>query len=173
MNPIYQFTVPVFAKSLKALDGILGKAQGFVASGKITEEAMLNDRLAPDMLPFTKQIQIACDNAKGACARLSGTEIVSHPDEEKTLAELRERIAKALAIVNATTEESFKDAATQKITLPYFPGKFMTGFDYAREYVIPNFFFHVTTAYDILRKEGMELGKNDYIGGLPFNELEA
>ena len=173
MNPIYQFTVPVFAKSLKALDGLLGKAQEFVASGKITEEALLNDRLAPDMFPFVKQVQVACDNAKGACARLSGTEIVSHADEEKTLAELRERIAKTLAIVNVTTEESFKDAATQKITISYFPGKFMTGFDYAREYAIPNFYFHVTTAYALMRKMGMEIGKADYMGGLPFNELEA
>jgi hypothetical protein len=171
MNPIYQFTVPVFAKSLKALDGLLTKAEQAIASGKLTEEALMNDRLAPDMFPFVKQVQVACDNAKGACARLSGSEIASHPDEEKTLAELHARIAKTLEIVNATTEESFADAATRQITISYFPGKYMTGFDYAREYAIPNFYFHVTTAYDILRKLGLEIGKADFMGGLPFNEL--
>lgn len=173
MYTLHTFTVPVFIKTLTALDGILTKAEAFIAEKKIDESTLLNDRLAPDMFPFIKQIQIACDNAKGAAARLSGTENPSHADEEKTLTELHARIAKTLDFVKGITEASYEGAETRKITLPYFPGKYLTGFDYVREYVLPNFFFHVVTAYDILRKQGMELGKADYVGGLPFNELET
>jgi uncharacterized protein len=173
MNPIYSFTIPVFTKTLTALDGLLVKAQAFVAEGNITEEALLNDRIAPDMFPFVKQVQIACDNAKGVATRLSGKEVPSHPDTEATLADLRERIKKTLEIVQATTEDSFAGAADVKVVLPYFPGKYLNGFDYAREYAVPNFFFHVVTAYALLRKNGLPIGKADYTGGLPFNEVEV
>ncbi|MFZ2804533.1 MAG: DUF1993 domain-containing protein [Patescibacteria group bacterium] len=170
MNDIYLFTVPVFQKSLTALDGILAKAQDFVKEKGADEAALLEVRLWPDMFPLKKQVQVACDNAKGVVARLSGTEIPVFADEEKTLAELRARISKTLDFVKGIPEDSFKDAATRKITMSYFPGKFMTGFDYAREYAVPNFLFHVVTAYDLLRKEGVQIGKSDYIGGMPLQD---
>ena len=171
MNSIYQFTIPVFIKSLKALDGVLAKAQVYVEEKGLNEAALLEERLAPDMFPFVKQVQVACDNAKGAAARLSGTEIPSHADQEKSLAELRARIAKTLEYLATITEVSFEGAETRQATLPYFPGKFMSGLDYAREYALPNFFFHVTTAYAILRKHGATIGKADYMGGLPLQDM--
>lgn len=171
MNDIYQFTVPIFTKTLKALDSLLAKAQQIVAEKGADEAFLLEARLAPDMFPLKKQIQIACDNAKGAAARLSGTEAPVHVDEETTLAELRDRITKTLELLATFSEEAFTEAATRKVTLPYFPAKYLTGLDYAREYALPNFFFHVTTAYAILRKEGLSVGKSDFMGGLPLQDL--
>jgi len=170
MNDIFQFTVPVFKKSLTALDALLAKAEQMARDKQVDEAALLEVRLAPDMFPLKRQIQIACDNAKGAVARLSGTENPAHADEEKTFAELRARIAKTLEFVNSVPESAFAEAATRKVTLPYFQGKYFNGFDYAREYAIPNFFFHLVTAYGLLRKEGFEIGKADYMGGLPLHD---
>jgi hypothetical protein len=171
MNELYTFTVPVFQKTLKALDGLLVKAEAFVKEKGMDEAALLDDRLAPDMFPFKKQIQIACDNAKGVTARLAGMEVPAHADDEVTITDLRARIAKTLEFVGSVSEDSFKDAATRKITLPYFPNQFMTGFDYAREYALPNFLFHVVIAYAIMRKQGAAIGKADYIGGMPLQDV--
>lgn len=171
MTPLYDFTVPVFVKSLKALDAILGKATDFLNEKGLTETSLLELRLAPDMFPFKKQVQIACDNAKGAAARLAGIEVPSHPDTEENLTELRARITKTLEFLSTVPETAFAEATTRQVTLPYFPNQYMTGFDYTREYVLPNFFFHLTAAYALLRKEGMSIGKADYIGGLPLRDL--
>ena len=171
MNPLYQFTVPVVTKALKALDQILEKTPAFLQEKGRQESSLMDLRLAPDMFPFKKQVQIACDNAKGVAARLSGMEVPSHADTEETIAELRVRIQKTLEFIGGVSEASFEGAESRQITLPYFPGIYLTGMDYAREYVLPNFFFHVTTAYALLRKEGMNIGKGDYLGGLPMKEL--
>lgn len=171
MNPLYQFTVPVFVKALKALDAILVKAEAHIAEKHLDEGALLDERLAPDMFPLKKQIQVACDNAKGATARLSGVEVPVHPDEEKTFADLHARIEKTLAFIQSVPEASFEQAADRQVTLPYFPEKYMTGFDYAREYALPNFFFHITIAYALLRKEGLAIGKADFMGGLPLRDI--
>ncbi len=171
MNYLYQFTVPVFQKSLKSLDGLLEKAQAHVAEKGLDEAALLETRMIEDMFPLKKQIQVACDNAKGAAGRLSGGEIPKHEDTEMTIAELRARIAKTLEYLAGISEESFANAETVQATLPYFPGKYMTGFDYAREYAVPNFFFHVVTAYDLLRKSGVSIGKADFSGELPLRDL--
>lgn len=172
MNPLYDFTLPVFVKFLNALDGILGKAEVFLKEKGLSEATLLDLRLAPDMFPFLKQVQIVCDNAKGTSARLAGVEVPSHADEETSLVELRARVKKTLEFLATLPESSFQEAATRQITLSYFPGKYMTGFDYTREYAMPNFFFHLTTAYSLLRKEGMDLGKTDYMGGsLPLKDL--
>lgn len=173
MNYLYQFTLPVFVKSLTALDQLLSKIKGQIASKNIDEASLMEAKLASDMFPFKKQIQIACDNAKGAVARLAGVEIPSHPDTETNVAELQARIKKTLDFLSTFSENSFEKAETQQITLPYFPGKYLSGFDYAREYALPNFFFHMTTAYAILRKEGFDIGKADYMGGLPLKELST
>lgn len=173
MNPLYQFTVALFVKQLSALDNLLAKAQSQLADMKISEAELLEARLAEDMFPFKKQVQIACDNAKGAAARLSGNEVPSHPDTEASLAELRARIAKTLEFVQGIPEDMYEGANDRQITLPYFPNQYMMGYDYGREYAIPNFFFHVTAAYAILRKEGFAIGKADYMGELPFHPTET
>ena len=171
MNATYQFTIPVFTKGLKALEALLSKVETISKEKGMDEAALLEQRLAPDMFPFKKQVQIACDNAKGAGARLSGVEVPKHEDNEASFAELRTRIQKTLAFLETVSEESFTGADERQITLAYFPNVYFTGFDYARDYCLPNFFFHLTTAYAILRKEGFEIGKQDYMGTLPLKPI--
>ncbi len=167
MSQIYSFTIPVFAKHLEGLKKIIEKAE---AHG-VDEQALLNDRLAPDMFPFVRQVQIACDQAKGAVARLTGGENPSFPDTEASFDELKARIDKTIAFMNSVPESAYEGADTRETTLPYFPGKYMTGFDYAREYVIPNFYFHVSIAYGLVRKAGVEIGKADFMNGLPLHDV--
>lgn len=171
MNYLYQFTIPVFVKTLTALDGLLTKAEAHIKEKSLDEATFLDTRLAADMFPLKKQVQIACDNAKGAAARLTGTDAPVHEDDEQTFADLHTRIHKTLAYLATVQESAFEGADTRQITMSYFPGKYMTGFDYMREHVLPNFFFHVTTAYAILRKEGLTIGKGDFIGGWPLKDL--
>lgn len=168
MDSIYEFTIPVFIKMLGGLKGVLKKAG---EHPELDQTALLNDRLAPDMFPLVKQVQVATDNAKGAAARFSGTEAPKYEDNETTLAELDARIDKTIEYLKSFNKESFANAANIQATFPYFPGKFMNGFDYAREYAIPNFFFHVATAYAIVRKNGVQIGKADYMNGLPLQDL--
>ena len=171
MNYIYAFTLPIFVKSLAALDQILAKADAFLKEKGLEEASFLDLRLAPDMFPFKKQVQMICDNAKGSSARLAGMDVPSHEDTEQSLSELRARIQKTLDFLATIPESAFEHAADRQITLPYFPGKYMTGIGYASEYAVPNFFFHLTTAYALLRKEGVAIGKMDYLGGLPLKDL--
>jgi hypothetical protein len=167
MHTTYDYTVPVFIKGLSGLKIILQKAQ---AHG-LDETTLLNDRLAPDMFPLVKQVQVACDGAKGASARLAGVEVPVFEDTEVTFAELFERIDKTIAFVQTISSDAFTDADTRQITLPYFPDKFLSGFDYAREYALPNFFFHIAMTYALIRKNGVAIGKADYINGLPLQDL--
>ena len=168
--PFYDFSVPVFVKSLGALSHLLEKASE-LATTKGGDDAVLNARLAPDMLPFVSQIRIACDNAKGASARLAGVEAPVMEDTETTIAELKVRIEKTIAFISSLTPEQFAEAGTRKIELKYFPGKYMTGEGYFKEYAIRNFFFHYVTAYDILRVEGATIGKQDFMSSLPLLDL--
>jgi hypothetical protein len=167
MDSIYEFTVPVFIKMLTGLKTVLKKA----GEHGLDEATLLNDRLAPDMFPLVKQVQVATDNAKGMIGRITKVETPKFEDTETTFAELDARIDKTIAFLQTVTKEEFKDASNAQVTLPYFPGKFMTGYDYAREYVIPNFFFHVATAYAIVRKNGVAVGKADYMNSLPLQDL--
>jgi hypothetical protein len=167
MDAIYDFTIPVFIKTLGGLKGVLKKA----AAHGGDEQAILNDRLAPDMFPLVRQVQIATDNAKGTAARLSGQESPVYEDTEKTFAELDARIDKTILYLQSFSKESFKNAADVKISLKYWNGKSMKGFDYARESAIPNFFFHVAMAYALVRKNGVVIGKSDYINGLELQDL--
>lgn len=163
-------TVPVFTKMLTSLDGLLDKAEELFKDETISEEALVNYRLAEDMFPFVRQVQIACDNAKGAAARLSGMKPPIMEDTEMTLKELHERIAKTVEFLNTLKPEQFDDAAKKKVELPYFKDKHFTGDDYLKEYALPNFFFHMTVAYAILRSLGAEIGKSDYLGKLPLQD---
>ena len=165
-------TVPVMAKALEAFSKILDKAAAYAESKKTPkrtfEEALLNDRLIFDQFPLATQVRIACDNAKGGAARLAEVEIPAFEDNEKTIAELQARIAKTLAFLKTIKPEQIIGKEGIKVSLSYWDGKSLTGFEYATQYLIPNFRFHVVTAYAILRKNGVPIGKSDYIGVLPL-----
>lgn len=161
-----QSPVPAFAHSLTALSKILEKAKAHEEAKKIKPEVIPNLRLIADMLPLWRQICIATDHAKGASARLSGTEVPSYADTEQTLDELIARIAKTLAFIQTIPEAAFEGAEARTITVKAgprdltFPATF-----YLNSYAVPNFFFHMTTAYNILRANGVEIGKVDFLGG--------
>lgn len=172
-TPYYEMTVPFFTKNLRSLKVFLEKGAAHAASVGMSEVDLLDSKLAPDMFPLVKQVQIATDNAKGITARLAGTEPMSLPDTETTIAELMARIEKVETYLATFTPEQFVDAADRQIILPYFPGTFMTGHDYLTEYALANFFFHLTTAYGVLRMVGVPLGKADFIGGANMQPLVA
>ena len=171
MNTIYAFTVPAFIKHLGALKTVLNKADALVKEKGMDEKVLLASSLAPDMFPLSRQVQIACDNAKGAVARLANMEVPAKEDTETTIAELMARVDWTLNFIQSVPESAFEGAENLKIVLPYFPDKYLTGFDYAREYAVPNFLFHVVTAYGLVRHAGGALGKADYMNGLPFKDL--
>lgn len=164
-NALYDASVPVFAQFLNALAAIMRKAEAHCEAKKIDPEALLGARLFPDMFPFRRQVQLACDFAKGAGARLAGLAIPSFPDEEKTFSELQTRIANTLDFLGSIDKEQFAGAATRTITLK-IGGADMSfqGDAYLNQLVLGNFFFHVTTAYNILRHNGLEIGKREFMG---------
>ncbi|HUO50032.1 MAG TPA: DUF1993 domain-containing protein [Candidatus Paceibacterota bacterium] len=171
---LYTAVIPPMTKTLQNLGNILDKISE-VAKAKASdwqpaerfEEALLGDRLIFDQFPFVRQVQVACDNAKGGAARLAGIEPPKFEDTEKTIAELKARIEKTIAFVQTIKPEQVVGQEGRLVSLSYFPQK-MTAFGYATEYLLPNFYFHVTTAYSILRKNGVPVGKADYIGAMPF-----
>lgn len=165
--PYYEMSVPVFIKSLNNLKGILEKAEKFAAEKKVTESVLLESRLYVDMFPLVKQIQTAADQAKGTAARLAGMEPPKTEDGEKTFAELRARLDTTIAFLETLKPEQFEKAAEAKVRLPYYPGKYFPGESYLPHSGLPNFFFHLTTAYGILRHLGVDIGKADYIGNVP------
>jgi hypothetical protein len=167
---LYSVTVPVFRKGLAALSAILDKAEMHLKDAGKSEAELLAKRFAPDMFPLTKQVQVACDQAKGFAFRLKGEQPPAIEDTETTIAELKARIQKTIDILDTVKPEDVDAKEGSEVRLPYFPNMHLTGFHYAFEYVIPNFFFHLTTAYDLLREEGVTIGKADYIGGLSFRQ---
>jgi hypothetical protein len=162
---LYDVSVPVFALSLNNLAAILDKAAKHAEERKVDPKALPGARLIIDMLPLSAQIQIACDTAKGAAARLAGIEIPKHEDVEATLPELKARIVKTIEFVKSIKPEQLQGAETREIVLqfPQSTLKF-TGLSYLTNFVLPNFFFHVTMAYALLRKNGVLLGKGDFLG---------
>jgi hypothetical protein len=165
MNKYY---VLQFIKMLNNLDGLLVKAIQHADAKKFDVNNLVNERLIVDMLPLSKQVQIACDNAKLAVARLSFTEAPKFEDNEKTIAELRERITKTTEWLKTKVEADFSKYKEAKFAPVWMNGKWLDGESYFYEYVPANFYFHVTTAYAILRKSGVEIGKGDYMGALNF-----
>lgn len=166
MFDYYQLTVPVYSRALKQLAHILEKAAEFAVEKKVSDETMLNLRLAPDMFGLAKQVQIVCDNAKFAVARLSGTQAPKHEDKETTFAELQARIAATLRFVESLPQAAFVDAEKKTITLPFMPDQPMSAEFYLLSFVQPNLYFHLSTAYAILRNNGVALGKSDFIGAM-------
>ncbi len=167
---LYQITVPFFSKTLKNLSHMLDKAQKLADGKKFEVEVLLNSRLAPDQFNFIRQVQITCDTAKLAVARLSGKEAPKNEDTEKSLPELKARIDHTLQYLNSVTEKDFAGAETKKITHARWEDKHLTGFDFAFHHALPNLYFHTTTAYSILRHNGVELGKQDFLGEMPFKK---
>lgn len=170
-NIYYEFTVPVFVRSLTNLKGILVKAQSFSQEKGIPELELLEKRLALDMFPLVKQVQIATDNAKGAVARLIGIEAPKMDDDETTFAELIARIDTTIAFLKGMTPAQFSGAERRTVSLHWMPeGTYFEASTYFRDYVHQNFFFHYTTAYDILRNQGLDIGKRDYMGSLEMKQ---
>ncbi|MGE4241003.1 DUF1993 domain-containing protein [Ramlibacter sp.] len=164
---MYSASVPVFQHVLRNLSHVLGKAAAHVEARKIDPVALTQSRLFPDMLPFTRQIIIACDAAKNGVARISGVEAPKFEDNEQTFAELQARIQKTLDYLGSVPAAKFEGTDDKEITVPIGRDKtrIMRGEDFLRFWAQANFYFHVTTAYALLRHNGVELGKADYLVG--------
>lgn len=162
---MYQASAPRFINTLNNLSTILDKAQAHAEAKKIDPTALTTYRLYPDMFPMTRQVQIACDIAKGAVARLAGVEVPSHDDTEQTFAELIARIARTIAFIKSVKPAQIDGSEDKEIMLK-LGGQEMKfkGMQFLLGHVHPNFYFHVTTAYNILRHNGVEIGKRDFIG---------
>jgi len=162
---MYQASAPRFVNMLTNLSAILDKAQAHVDAKKIDAAVLTTYRLFPDMFPMTRQVQVACDAAKGAVARLAGVGIPKHEDTEQTLAELQARIAKTIEFVQSIKPAQLDGTENKDIRLK-LSGKHVRfkGMQYLLGFALPHFYFHVTTAYNILRHNGVEIGKRDYIG---------
>jgi hypothetical protein len=164
----YDLTVPQLMKTLRNLDTWMKAAEAYAESRKFPVDNLMQARLAPDQFTFVRQVQTVCDNAKFLAGRLAGKEWPAHADNETTFVELHARIAAVQAYLETFKREDFAGAAERRIVLPWVEGKYMHGWEYMTEFAFPNFYFHVVTAYAILRHSGVELGKRDYIGGLPL-----
>jgi hypothetical protein len=163
---MYQASIPQLKKMLINLSNILKKGEEFAKAKNIDSAVLINDRLAPDMFPLVKQVQIACDQVKNGMARLAGVEIPQFDDRETNFAQLQERIAKTIAFVDGITPAQVDGTEAKEIQFSIKEWKFeFVGQQYLLTWIIPNFYFHMTTAYDILRHNGVELGKSDYLGG--------
>lgn len=167
-SSIFQFCTKQQVRVLRNLQGILAKGAEYADHKKFNIEVLLLARLAPDQFPLMRQIQIACDTAKFNAARFTGTTAPSHPDEEKTLAEAIARIDSVIQYLMSFKETDFAGASQRKITNARWESKWMTGNDFFHQYAAPNVYFHVTTAYAILRHNGVDLGKGAYLGNLSF-----
>lgn len=167
---LYEITVPQFIKMLQNLNKIIDKAALNAESRKIDMTVLLNSRLAPDQFNFIRQIQIACDTAKLCASRLSGKEAPVHEDKEQTLAEVKARIESVVSYLATFKAEDFNGAEERKISQPRWEGKYLTGYEFALQHAIPNLYFHITTAYSILRHNGVDIGKKDYLGEMPYKK---
>lgn len=162
---MYSASVPVFRQVLTALSGVIDKAEAHASARNIEPSALIQARLFPDMFPFARQVQVAADFAKGTCARLAGVDVPKYEDTEVTFGDLKERIAKTLAFIESLPRDAIEASAERDITTGsgektrHFKGQ-----SYLAHYALAHFFFHATTAYDILRHNGVEVGKKDFIG---------
>jgi hypothetical protein len=163
---MYFEVVAEMAQLLENLQACLDKAEAHAAARGADVASLLEARLAPDMKPLIYQVQSACDYAKGAAAWLSGMPIPRHPDVETTFPELRERIAKTVAFVRGVPEASYQGAAERQVPLSWEPGKILLGSDYLLQITIPNVLFHMSMAYAVMRNQGVDVGKMDFLGKL-------
>jgi uncharacterized protein len=176
---IYTHSLKTATKSVKSFKAIIEKIPAYLESKKsmhghqlISENYVLESRISPDMFPLVKQVQLVSDNLKGMASRISGVPNPSMEDNETTVAQLVERLQKTLDFVNSIPESAFEGAESRQALSPFLPGKYQTMEDYLIEMAIPNTYFHMTTAYNILRSLGMDIGKMDFIGGLTLHDVE-
>lgn len=162
----YDATVPAFLQILGSLSGLLTKAEAQCAAKKIQPEVLLGSRLYPDMLPLSKQIQLACDFSGKSCARLAHIDVPTTPDTEKSFEELRQRLAKTADYLKKFTPAQFEGADNREVTFPVGPDRTMTlrGQEFLNRVAFPNFYFHAAIAHGILRHNGVEIGKRDFLG---------
>jgi hypothetical protein len=153
-------------KTLGQLDKWLDAATAFAKERSFDPNLFLAYRLSPDQFPLSRQVQITCDTAKLGAARLTGKDAPSNPDTETTIDELHARVKSTLAFLDTLSEKDFESCTKRTVTQPRWEGKVMTGPDYFLEHVVPNFFFHATTVYALLRQAGVNIGKRDYLGTL-------
>lgn len=164
---LYDLTIPIFIRNLESLDAILSKGEAFASEKGIDPSELLEARLYEDMAPLISQIQRVSDSAKGTAVRLGGVENVVMADEEKTFADLHDRIAKTIAFLKTVPRDAIdgKEDAAVSLQTPRQTFDF-TGIGFVQTFVLPNFYFHMTTAYGLLRMKGVPLGKLDYLGGI-------
>jgi hypothetical protein len=165
-----QTSMPTFEITLNALSNVLDKAEAFATAKKVDPAVLLRSRLAPDMFDLTRQVQIATDMVRRGSARLANVEPPSAPDNETSIGELKDRIAKTIAFVKGLDKKTIDASAEREIVFPLGPEKkgHMKGDDYLNHFMLPNFYFHCATAYDILRHSGVEIGKQDFLGAIPL-----
>lgn len=167
---IFHLSVVQATKMLQNLQHILEKGAAFAASKKVDMAVLLNARLAPDQFNLIRQVQIACDTAKLGAARLTNTvdSAPKHADDETSLEQLTQRINDTVAYLASFNEADFSNAANQHVSQPRWEGKYLTGDEFLMQHVLPNLYFHITTAYAILRHNGVDVGKKDYLGAMPY-----
>jgi hypothetical protein len=163
-------TLQLFSKTLANLERWMDKAEAYAKERSFDVEVLAAARLAPDQYPFLQQVQLLCDQAKFAAAYLGGKQPPAHPDTEKSFPELRERIRKCADVLASVSEADLGGAEERRVAPPWLGGRWLRGGDYLVHVAVPNFFFHATTAYAILRHNGVPLGKLDYVGSLPTRE---
>lgn len=162
-------SIPVFEVGLNALSALLDKAEAYAEAKRVDSAVLLGARLFPDMFAFARQVQSVCDQAKNGAARLAGVESPKYEDNERTIAELKARIAKTITFLKTLDAEKIDASAGSEITFPLGPKTgHMRGADYLNYFALPNFHFHLATAYDILRHCGVEIGKQDFLGVIPI-----
>jgi uncharacterized protein len=166
---MYYPVIHHLTKALRSIDGWLDKAEKLAAAKRFDVAVVLNDRLAPDMGAFIYQVQSACDYIKGGAAWLSGQKPPRHEDNERTVAELRERIRKTAAFVESVRQDQYAEAAGRKVSVSWAPdGSVIKGEDYLLQVVVPNAYFHIAMAYAILRHNGVDVGKMDFLGPIAW-----
>jgi uncharacterized protein len=171
-SSLSQASVSAFEIGLNALSGVLDKAAAFAAAKKIDPAVLLNSRLSPDMFNLTRQVQVVTDQARRGSARLAGAEPPSYEDNETTIDQLKARLAKTVAFLKTLDPKQIDASADREITFPIGSNKAqMKGGDYLNHFVLPNFYFHLTAAYAILRHCGVELGKRDFLGAIPVKMI--
>jgi len=165
---MYFDTIQQCVRSLETLEVFLEKAEAYAAAKGFDVGVLMEGRLAPDMKPFIYQVQSACDYVKGGAAWLSGQQPPKHADTETTIAEVRTRIRKTVDFARSVPEAGYADAEAQKISLSWAPGKVLRGRDYLLQMIVPNVYFHIAMAYSILRANGVDVGKMDFLGPIDF-----
>ncbi len=167
---LFDATVPQLVKPLRQLSSFLDKAAAYAESKKCDPDVFLQLRLAPDMFPLVRQVQFACDTARMGAYRLADRPVPPAPDTEKTIAELKARIESTIEAISGFQAADIDSGAERRISQPRWEGKSLSGKEYALNHMLPNFYFHVTTTYAILRSNGVDVGKKDYLGAMPFRD---